>query len=260
MGKLKTKLATLEGLDEQTKSLYVQKDEYFVLNTESVDGWSLENVSGLRSALERERAESKAAREKLALYGELDPEAAKNAVTKYEEFKNWKPDQNVEKVWSERADEIKKKHDREKAEILKERVALEEEIRAQHVDSALAQIVSGKASYKLLLPIVKQHAIVERDAAGRRVVRVKNPETGNPRISQRSGNQENLMGLEEYVMDVLRNDQDYADAFKPSKGGSGASNDSAGESGGAGFKVVSRGDANNVDLAEVARGRVKVGD
>lgn len=258
--KLKTKLLTLDGVEDALKGWYVQKDGYFLLDTEPVDGWTLENVAGLRSALERERAESRTAREKLALYGEIEPDAAKNAVAKYSEFKDWKPDQNVEKVWSERADEIKKKHDREMAGLTRTSSALEEEIRAQHVDSALAQIISGKASLKLLLPIVKQHALVDKDAAGRRVVRIKNPDTGNPRISQRTGGQENLMGLEEYVMDILRNDQDYADAFKPSKGGSGASNESGGDHGGAGIKTISFRDVREADLAEVARGRVRIGD
>lgn len=258
---LKLKLTSLDGLDEAIKKEYVQRDGAFYLAWEGSDGLVVENVTGLKNALEREKAEKAAAKEKLAKFEGLDPEAARTAFEKYAEIQNWKPDANVEKIWNERAEEIKKKSKKELEDERKRADALERELNDQLVDTALASLVAGKASFKLLLPVVKQNTIIERDAAGRRVVRVRNPETGNARISQRQNNAENMMGLEEYVMDVLRNDPDTAVAFKPSDGGSGApAGGKQGASGDAGAKEIPRGNALHSNLEDLARGRVKVVD
>lgn len=71
---LKAVVESLETVQEAHRSLYIQKDGKFFLDAEGV-----EDVSGLKSALEREREDRRKAREDLAKYKDIDP-------TKYQEL------------------------------------------------------------------------------------------------------------------------------------------------------------------------------
>ncbi|WP_029458240.1 hypothetical protein [Solidesulfovibrio alcoholivorans] len=66
---LKLVLDTLDGLEEGQKALYVEKDGKFHLD---VDG--LEDTSGLKSALQKERDRARDFEKKLAGLKDLDPE------------------------------------------------------------------------------------------------------------------------------------------------------------------------------------------
>lgn len=66
---LKLVLDTLDGLDEGQKALYVEKDGKFHLD---VDG--LEDTSGLKSALQKERERARDFEKKLSGLKDLDPE------------------------------------------------------------------------------------------------------------------------------------------------------------------------------------------
>lgn len=261
---LKATLKTLDGLSDQDKELYVQKDNLFVLSVESVDGWALENVAGLRSALERERGEHRMTKEKISKFGDLDPDAARAALARSEEMQNWSPDKKTQELIEERVSAVKKAHQKELEAEKASAQELDKALREQLIDNATHTILGGKGSVRLLLPIIKESAFVERDSAGRRVVRIKNPATGNPRASQRSGNGDNLMTLEEFVMDVLANDKEYAAAFaKSNDGGSGAANGASGGSGSSG-RVINRAaafaDSSGDLIDKIASGAVKVND
>src|SRR5258708_24110814 len=76
---LKLKLTAEEHgkLDDGLKALYVKKDDGFVLDADLPQP---EDVSGLKSALEKERTESRKAREALKAFEGIDVDAAKKAM------------------------------------------------------------------------------------------------------------------------------------------------------------------------------------
>jgi hypothetical protein len=70
MPKLKAVLDSLDGLPDAQKSLYEEgEDGKFHLSAEGI-----EDVGGLKSALEKERKERKAAERKLKELGDIDPD------------------------------------------------------------------------------------------------------------------------------------------------------------------------------------------
>lgn len=83
----------LSTLEESVRPLYTQKDGKFVLDVAPVDGFSLENVSGLRSALDAERSAKSAAEQKLKTFEGLDPAAARQAIATAQAYGEITPDQ-----------------------------------------------------------------------------------------------------------------------------------------------------------------------
>ena len=98
MDMLKAIVNNLEEIDEAHRGFYVQKDGKFFLNVTPVDGFQLDNTTGLKTALGAERnnvavlteqlkpyqgldvTAARTALERIAAYGEITPDAAKTAV------------------------------------------------------------------------------------------------------------------------------------------------------------------------------------
>lgn len=70
----------LNTVAEAFRPAYAEKNGKFYLNVTPVDGHALENVTGLKSALDGERAAKEAAEAKLRPFNGLDPDAARNAI------------------------------------------------------------------------------------------------------------------------------------------------------------------------------------
>lgn len=79
---LKYQLDSLDGIDEGLRSFYEQGENGFKLK---VDG--LEDTSGLKSALEKERQEKKEAKSKLSELEKLRDEAEKKALEEQGKYK-----------------------------------------------------------------------------------------------------------------------------------------------------------------------------
>lgn len=86
---LKAILETLDGVPEALHEFYVQKDGKYVLDAEGV-----EDVKGLKSALQREKAERKKRADELAslkeALGDIEPEKAREALAKVQEYEDKK--------------------------------------------------------------------------------------------------------------------------------------------------------------------------
>ncbi len=61
-----------EDVPDEVKSIYIEKEGLFVLDVEQKEGYSLENVTGLKSALQSERNNSKTLNEKLVGFQALN--------------------------------------------------------------------------------------------------------------------------------------------------------------------------------------------
>ena len=59
---LKAILKTMDGIPEEIQGLYKkQKDDLFVLDVDEMEGWALQNVTGLRNALSSEKEDRRRA-------------------------------------------------------------------------------------------------------------------------------------------------------------------------------------------------------
>lgn len=77
---LKAVVADLQTVEEGHRGFYVEKDGKFVLNVTPTDGFELDNVSGLKSALGAERKAKSDLAEAMKAYEGLDAKAARAAL------------------------------------------------------------------------------------------------------------------------------------------------------------------------------------
>lgn len=101
---LKAYVTDLESVDENLRGLYAEKDGKFFLQVTGVDGWELDNVAGLKSALGTERKTAGDLRVRLDAFGDLDPSKARKAMKDAARFAEFDPEVEADKLAKERFD------------------------------------------------------------------------------------------------------------------------------------------------------------
>jgi len=188
----------------------------FVLDVEScsLDGgatYSLENVSGLKSALSSEREASKKYKKIAENFEGLDATEVKAALKKVDEIKGWDSDKKVQETIAAREKQLTEKHTKEmmteKEAVKKYKSQLEKSL----VDNeAIKALNEHKGSVNLLLPHIRSFTrITEKD--GQLGVEVVGRD-GIPRISTKSGSTDQ-MSISELVAE-LKTDKEFSRAFE----------------------------------------------
>lgn len=176
---LKFILDSLDGLSEAQQALYVEKDGKFHLD---VDG--LEDTSGLKSALDKERAARRDFEKKYGALKDIDPEeyarlkkdAEERAAAKAKEEGQW------EVLRQQLVDKHQKEIEGKDSALASMRVALESHL----VDAAATSAIAvAKGIPDLLLPHVKASVKVVEDG-GKYVVQIVDAQ-GNARIADGKG-------------------------------------------------------------------------
>ncbi len=210
---LTAKLKTLDGLDDGIKAHYREKDGGFILDVDSVDGFALEDVAGLRSALSRQTQRGDEATESLKAFEGIDPKVAREAITTAAKFKDFDPEKDAEKLASEKFETAKAQLVDHHATELASRDATiaksEKEIDGltRH-SSALAAIEKADGNPRGLMPEVLKRTRNKRLDDGSRVVEVLDAH-GQP-LYAAGGQNANLDDL----LGELKKDNDWAFAFK----------------------------------------------
>ena len=211
------------ALGDALKSEYVEKDGKFFLDVTAVNGFALEDVQGLKGALQTERDAHATTKKVIEKFGDLDADAARAAIAKVEEMKDWKPDDKVKGQIEAVKAELEKKHGDEMATITGEKTELEKALHQNIVTRvATESLAKHEGAVDLLLPHVEKQIKVEKTSDGKFVAKVIDPATGNTRISMEQGNTGD-MKIDELV-GLMKDDDRYGSAFK----GSGAEGIGAG--------------------------------
>ena len=84
-----------KGFEEHYTKL---DDGRFRLNVEASDGYALEDISGLKSALSKERANRESLERKVSDLGDLDPAEARKAMQELEELRQLDPRAEADKL------------------------------------------------------------------------------------------------------------------------------------------------------------------
>lgn len=169
---LKTFVEDINAVDEGVRSFYVEHAEGgYVLDAEPVNGWGVENTEGLKGALTKERKLrsdfEKAAKSYKEKFEGIDPDAAREAFTKLEEFANFNPQTEAEKIAQEKYEANKKrletsavkpweqKWENEYKPLENKYNAVFKQLQEQMVDNtALKAIADAKGDVDLLMPHV----------------------------------------------------------------------------------------------------------
>lgn len=214
---LKAVLSSLDGLEDGVKALYRQEGDRYVLDVEGSDGWGLEDVTGLKSALSKANQKVHDFEKR---FKNLDPDEARAAIAaakqaQEDKAKTKKQDDTAE--LDARLKQIEEKHQAELEEKEQAYQALHDQVTAVLIDRDAISALSAsdaKDNVNLLLPHVKSAARLEKDKDGNYVVRMVGPD-GNILISPKSGSVE-PMTISEYVSTTL------AEQFPGAFAGSGA--------------------------------------
>ncbi len=238
---LKAKLSLEEhgALPEGQRGLYRKakdadgKDLGFMIpDVEPVDGWNIEDIRGLKSAVVAARSERADFEGKLKAFEGLDAQASRDAITRLEEIASGKLDDKtkaqVEEIKRQLAEKHAKELDAAKLEAKGLESHLYDALVTQAATSALAKH-GGKAS--VLLPHVTKSLKVVKEG-DRYVARVVD-EKGVPRITAKTG-KDHAMDVEEYV-ETFKTHDDFKVLFaSTAKPGSGTAPGGGGGGGGNG--------------------------
>lgn len=212
---LKAVLANLDGLDDGTKALYIERDGKHVLDVEPVDGFSLEDVQGLKTALGKERTTREKLERDVVKFKDLDPDKARSALTELEELKKLDPASEADKIANTKFEAAKSQLlERHTSEVASrdERIGhLSKTVEALLIDNAAtAAIADAKGSVDLLLPHVRAHTHV-REVDGKFVVEVVDKD-GNAKIADSKGTPMDIKGL----VAEMRQSETFGRAFEGS--------------------------------------------
>lgn len=189
----------------------------YLLQVAAVEGWGLEDVGGLKTALQRERETAGGHAKKLEAYGDLDPVKARDAMAKVVEWGNKEPNEAARQAIADREMRAAEKH---KIDLDAKDAKIAESTARLHgfmvQSEAVAALAKHKANVQLLLPHVTSRIKVDIDSKGNPYTKVLD-DTGSARVTLRTGSTD-LMSVDEFV-ESLGAQPAFAAAF----GGSGAS-------------------------------------
>ena len=210
---MKTKLtpAEYDALPEGFQAEYTQSGDDWLINIESTDGRTLEDSTNLRNGLAAERAALKAAKSKLKMFGDLDPESARNAMQTLADLGD-DPEGASKAALEGLKAELGRKHASELESHTKINDGLTSQLRkVLQTERATSALSAVKGNVKLLLPHVVSQLGMIQDEAGEFAVRVLNAD-GSERVSMKSGDT-GPMGIEELV-GIMREDTTFQMGFE----------------------------------------------
>lgn len=233
---LKAIIDSVDGLPDGVKEHYSEQDDgKFVLSVDAVGGYALEDVSGLKASLGKERTERQKLEKTVVKFKDLDPEKAREALARLEEFENIDPEKDADKIANKKFEAAKtqllEKHGGELGERDKRIGSLETLVdKLARRQEAIAAIAEAKGSVDLLLPHVLNSTKSEITDDGVKVRVLQ--EDGSDRVNGKG----DPMSIGEFVADMKASDT-FGRAFEASgHSGSGMHAGGGGSGGGSGTK------------------------
>jgi hypothetical protein len=239
----------------ELKSLYAQQENgMFRLDVESVNGVALEDVTGLKSSLsktlDREKLANKQKKEIEAKFDGIEPDKAREAIAKLEEFASGKFDDKgkaqIEAAVNQfkdksakEAEVLKKEIEKQKTEAEKWKAAAVKKTTSTEINGAIAKAGANPNLSYYLETVTKPE--LQEDGTVKLIIYDKQ---GNVKLTNKSGSVE-PMTIEEHVAE-LKGIDSFA-AFFPGTGasGSGATGGTGGYKPKSGVINISREDAKN---------------
>lgn len=222
MAKLSAFVKSLDAVPENLRELYVeQEDGRFKLDADGV-----EDIGGLKSALQKEREQNQKLRTSADKYKNVDPDKYNEMIAAADEAERKRL--TAEGNFTALTEQMKTAHKTELERERAEKAGLLGEIERRAIDGeAIVELTAAKGKVKLLLPHVKSQARVRKTDTGVYVTEVIDG-NGNVRIADGAGTP---MTIKQLVAEMKGQD-DFAGAFMADdKSGGGAP--STGTKGGA---------------------------
>lgn len=213
---LKAVVESIDVVPEAVRGFYQETDGKFILQVEPVDGYALEDVQGLKTTLGKEMTLRKKLEKDVVRFKDIDPEKAREALSRLEELGNLDPAKEADKIANTKFEAAKAQLlDKHKGEIEAREGkigSLTKTIESLLIDAnATAAIAEAKGSVELLLPHVQKHTRVREAEGGKYLVEVVDKD-GNARIGNAKGDP---MTISDLVQEMRRSDA-FGRAFEGS--------------------------------------------
>lgn len=255
--------ASFNSLPDLIKSEYKQDGESYRLDVTPVRGFGLEDVSGLKSALEKERAAARDAQSQLKAFDGLDVKAAREALKTIQE-QSGKPgvEELAQQIAKTQIEQMASKFNEEKQGLETNLNSIRTQLQDKLVKSAaLEALQQHGGNAKLLLPHLESAVRMRQDDSGKFIAEVIDPATGHARVGDSQGNPMTIPQL----VESYKANPDFAAAFA----GTGATG--SGSTGASGFskapgvtgkKTISASDTKGMaaNLDKIASGEIVVTD
>jgi len=221
----------ISTLPEDQQGLYRKTESgNFILDVEPTNGFSLENVDGLKSALGKERGRANDFETKLKGYGDLDPDSVRNSLSELATLQNTDINGEAQKLADsmsqKKIDQIVGKHteelDAEKSRSTLLQGSLESIMVDNQAQQAIIKAGGNESTVVMLMPHVKAAAKLRQNGQNYFVDVID--KEGNPRVGDSSGS---AMSLSQLVEEMKASDT-FSGAF-PSTGKSGGGMQSNGK-------------------------------
>jgi hypothetical protein len=226
MGKLKTVVDSLDGLDDSIQQFYSEGtgalEGRYVLSTETVDGIGIEDVGGLRKALDAERKRARdleRAAKAVKGYEELFPnglDEAREMRSKLDagEFDSAKEQQIAEKYKRDLEARIKAATSPLEEQLTGTKTALEKreaQLRRTLVDAHINAAIGKAGGDPLLAKLLRDNFQIAESEDGELGVQVVN-DSGDPLYQQGSDGRQAAMDPAAFV-ESLKMDERYGRFF-----------------------------------------------
>ena len=250
-------LSSLNGLKEDVAKLYKQDGSIYILDVEPADGFELQKISALKETLSKERKRAGEFEDKLKAFGDITPEAAKQALEALKELDGKPLDKAVEERIKIREQQLTEKHSKE-TKVKDEKLStVTKQLEHNMLTAAAISALAAKTkNVDLLLPhVLRQMRLREVD--GKYITEIIGLD-GQARITSRSNSSE-AMQLSELLEEMVKSST-YAPAFDGA-GGSGSGAGGGGAGGGRNdSKAISLADSDAIgaNLEAIAKGKVVV--
>jgi len=198
------------ALNDALKPEFIKQDDgAYRLDVEAVNGIGLENVSGLRSALEKERQAAKDATAQLKAFDGLDAKKAKSALKKVTEMADWDPQKEVAERIAERERQLVARHQEELEAATGKHKVLHGQLEKLLVTNAVTKALQDAGGNIGLLEPHVANRVRMRQSGDQLIAEVVDPTTGIARVGDGMGNPMTIPQL----VEELRSDKTFAGAF-----------------------------------------------
>ena len=241
---IKAVVSDINSVDEGLRSHYVESNGQYVLNVEAVQvtdstgkvsEYALENVTGIKNALQSERAISRAANDKIRSFEGLDSEKVRSDLNELSTLRSQSGDveARVNTLAQSKIEQLVEKHQVEMSASVDNAKAYRSKVESLMVDQALATAIrkngGNEGTVTMLMPHLKGQVSLREMADGNLIPEVVDQVSKQPRIGDSIGTP---MSMDQLVGEFKGSDT-FAAAF-PGTGTTGGGTQTS-NNGGSGF-------------------------
>jgi gas vesicle protein len=210
---LKAKITDLADVEESQRALYRKLDDGsgYIVDVAPVDGFNLENVGGLTSALEKSKRQIKEANDILKELGDTDPATIKRKLTRYEEIKDLDEAQMKKQVTQDVREAVAKEFQDEIKTMAEKHDKLVKSLKQSALESVKTAIAKEHGEPEFIRAYLNDTVQVEIDEDGRHRLQFMRDDGVTPRIKVKDGQQTDF-GVDDFIQE-LKTHETYGKIF-----------------------------------------------